>query len=87
MAKYYLAYGSNAVAVVQSWSRVNQLRKYFKAFNCKKFDSYEEADAAGLDHLSEIAPCYLPIPEHLVLDRVVSVSGLNKDYLASETTK
>ena len=84
MANYYLVKGSNAVAVVQSWSHALRIQKYFKGFNSKGYDTYEAANEAGLEHLAEIAPSYLPLPEHLTLGRVVAVSSLNKEFLARE---
>ena len=78
MANYYLVKGSNAVAVVQSWSHALRIQKYFKGFNSKGYDTYE----AGLEHLSEITPYYIPLPDYLALGKVVSVSGLNEAYLA-----
>ena len=84
MANYYLVKGSNAVAVVQSWSHALRIQKYLKGFNSKGYDTYNEANEAGLEHLAEIAPSYLPLPEHLTLGRVVAVSSLNKEFLARE---
>ena len=84
MANYYLVKGSNAVAVVQSWNQAQKIRKYFKGVNFKGYDTYDEANEAGLEHLAEIAPSYLPLPEHLTLGRVVAVSSLNKEFLARE---
>ena len=84
MANYYLVKGSNAVAVVQSWPLALRIQKYFKGFNSKGYNTYDEANEAGLEHLAEIAPSYLPLPEHLTLGRVVAVSSLNKEFLARE---
>lgn len=78
MANYYLVKGSNAVAVVQSWNQAKRIQRYFKGFNCRCCDSYDEANEAGLEHLSEITPYYIPLPEYLELGKVVSVSGLHK---------
>ena len=82
MANYYLVKGSNAVAVVQSWNQAKRIQRYFKGFNCRCCDSYDEANEAGLEHLSEITPYYIPLPEYLELGRVVSVTSLNKEFLA-----
>ena len=82
MANYYLVKGSNAVAVVQSWSHALRIQKYFKGFNSKGYDTYDAANEAGLEHLSEITPYYIPLPDYLALGKVVSVSGLNEAYLA-----
>ena len=84
MANYYLVKGSNAVGVVQSWSHALRIQKYFKGFNSKGYDTYDAANEAGLEHLAEIAPSYLPLPEHLTLGRVVAVSSLDKEFLARE---
>lgn len=87
MANYYLVRGSNAAAVVQSWSQAKRIQKYFKSVNYKGFDTYNEANEAGLEHLSEITPYYTPLPEHLALGKVVSVSSLNKEYLTGAGKK
>lgn len=84
MANYYLVKGSNAVAVVQSWSHANRIRKYVKGFNCKGYDTYDEANEDGLEHLAEITPYYIPLPEFLELGKVVSVSALNRNYQNKE---
>lgn len=60
MANYYLVRGSNAAAVVQSWSQAKRVQKYFKSVNYKSFDTYNEANEAGLEHLSEITPLLYP---------------------------
>lgn len=84
MANYYLVKGSNAVAVVQSWSHANRIRKYVKGFNCKGYDTYDEANEDGLEHLAEITPYYIPLPDFLTLGKVVSVSSLDEAYLKGE---
>jgi predicted RNA-binding protein with RPS1 domain len=84
MASYYLVNGSNAVAVVQSWSQAKRIEKYFKSVNFKGYDTYDEANADGLEHLSEITPYYIPLPDFLELGKVVSVSALNRNYQNKE---
>ena len=84
MPKFYLVKGFNAVAVAPSWNRAQKLQKYFQGVNFKGYNTYDEANEAGLEHLAEIAPSYLPLPEHLTLGRVVAVSSLNKEFLARE---
>ena len=84
MANYYLVKGSNAVAVVQSWSQAKRIEKYFKSINFKGYDTYDEANADGLDHLSEITPYYITLPEFLELGKVVAVSTLHKKYQNKE---
>ena len=70
--------------MVQSWPHALRIQKYFKGFNSKGYNTYDEANEAGLEHLAEIAPSYLPLPKHLTLGRVVAVSSLNKEFLARE---
>ena len=84
MASYYLVKGSNAVAVVQSWFQAKRIEKYFKSISFKGYDTYDEANADGLEHLSEITPYYIPLPEFLELGKVVSVSALNRNYKNKE---
>lgn len=84
MSKFYLVKGFNAVAVVQSWNHAKNVQKYFKGVNFKGYDTYDSANEAGLEHLAKIAPSYIPLPEYLVLGKVISVTGLNKEYLTRE---
>ena len=84
MANYYLVKGSNAVSVVQSWSQAKRIEKYFKSISFKGYDTYDEANADGLEHLSEITPYYIPLPDFLELGKVVSVSALNRNYQNKE---
>lgn len=84
MSKFYLVKGFNAVAVAPSWNRAQKLQKYFQGVNFKGYDTYDEANEAGLEHLSKITPSYIPLPEYLVLGKVVAVSSLNKEFLARE---
>ena len=84
MSKFYLVKGFNAVAVVQSWNHAKNVQKYFKGVNFKGYDTYEEANEAGLAHLVKITPSDIPLPEYLILGKVVSVTGLNKEFLAME---
>ena len=84
MPKFYLVKGFNAVAVAPSWNRAQKLQKYFQGVNFKGYDTYDEANEAGLEHLSKITPSYIPLPEYLVLGKVVAVSSLNKEFLDRE---
>lgn len=84
MANYYLVKGSNAVAVVQTWPQALRIKRYFKGFNTKRYDAYDEANADGLDHLSEITPYYITLPEFLELGKVVAVSALSRNYQNKE---
>ena len=79
MANYYLVKGSNAVAVVQTWPQALRIKKYFKGY-----ETYDEANADGLDHLSEITPYYIPLPDFLELGKVVAVSALSRNYQNKE---
>lgn len=84
MSKFYLVKGFNAVAVAQSWNQAQKIQKYFKGVNFKGYDTYDEANEAGLEHLSKITPSYIQLLEFLILGRVVAVSSLNKEFLARE---
>ncbi len=81
---YYMAHGDNGVIVVNSWSLVLRTRKYLRGCNNKKFETYREAETAALEHLQDIAPDYLPLPEHLVLNKMVTVNQLNEEFLKKE---
>ena len=85
MPKYYLVKGLNAVAIAPSWKQAQKIQKYFKGVNFKGYDTYDTYDAAneaGLQHLAKITPSYITLPEFLILGKVTSVTGLNKEFLA-----
>ena len=84
MPKFYLVKGFNAVAVAQSWNQAQKLQKYFRGVNFKGYDTYGEANEAGLAHLAKITPSYIQLPEFLILGKVVSVTGLNKEFMARD---
>ena len=84
MPSFFLVKGSNAVSVVQSWSQAKRIEKYFKSISFKGYDTYDEANADGLEHLSEITPYYIPLPDFLELGKVVPVSALNRNYQNKE---
>lgn len=84
MPKFYLVKGFNAVAVAQSWSQALKIQKYFKGVNCKGYATYDEANEAGLQYLAKITPSYIQLPEFLILGKVVSVTGLNKEFMARD---
>lgn len=84
MSKFYLVKGFNAVAVAQSWNQALKIQKYFKGVKFKGYDTYDEANSEGLMHLARITPSYIQLPEYLILGKVVSVTGLNKEFLVRE---
>lgn len=87
MSNYYVVTGRNAVAVVASWNHAMRIQKYFKGFFCKGYDTYDEANEAGLDHLSKIIPYYVQLPECLTLGKVVTSNALHTAYLEGLCTK
>jgi hypothetical protein len=47
----------------------------------KKFSTFEEAEQAALDHLAAILPYYIPIPNRIELNDMITK---NKLYRASK---
>lgn len=84
---YYMAHGDNGVIVVNSWKQVLRTRKYLIGNNNKKFETYRDAEEAALEHLRDITPEYLPLPDHLILNKMVTVNQLNETYLEKEGKK
>lgn len=77
---YYASVGDNAVIVVDSFERAKQMRTYLRGEKIiRKFDSFDEASDYALDHLAEFAPWGCPIPERCVLNRMVTISKLERD--------
>ena len=69
--RYYAVYGSNAVAVFNSWGQVEYCQKYFKAFRTKRFDTFQEAELYALEMCYDYFPRGRVMPESLICNDIV----------------
>ena len=78
--KCYLVSGDNGVIIHQHYDRALQCQRYIRRSRIKRFECFEEAEEAALEHLGEIVPYYLQIPAHLELDQMVTIAKLLKEH-------
>lgn len=83
--KFYVVKGTNGVIIIQGiYAKAVKCQNYIKKSTIKMFDSFEDAEQAALDHLATIFPYYIPIPNHIELNDMITK---NKLYRASKGEK
>ena len=76
---YYLVAGVNGVVIQYSFHKAQSCQRYIHKSRIKKFEYFEDAEAAALEHLSEIVPYYVTIPDHIKLNELVTRARLYKE--------
>lgn len=77
--KYYVAKGQNGVIISDTYGRSLYCRKYLTHPTIKAYKDYTEAEHAALDHLASIVPYYVPLPDHLSLNDIVTRKRLIRE--------
>ena len=67
---YYSAVGCNAVAVFNSWERLQRSRKYFRKLAVRGFDTFEDAENWALMQFSHYVGPFEDPPVKLPLNFV-----------------
>ena len=75
---HYLVRGCNGVIIQEIYGKAVNCQKYIHKSNIKKFQCFEEAEQAALAHLGEIVPYYIPIPDHIELNELVTKARLDR---------
>lgn len=81
---YYVLFGYNGTIIQENYYKTLKCQEYIKKSTMKKFSTFEEAEQAALNHLAAIVPYYVPIPNHIELNEMVTK---NKLYRASKGEK
>ena len=81
---FYLVKGLNGVIIQEYYAKALKCQNYIKKSTIKKFNSFEDAEQAALDHLAVIVPYYIPLPAHIELNDMITK---NKLYRASKGEK
>ena len=76
--KFYVVKGLNGVIIQEYYAKALKCQNYIKKSTIKKFDSFEDAEQAALDHLAVIVPYYIPIPEHIEVNEMVTRAKLDR---------
>ena len=83
---YYLAFGENgAVIVYGNYTYAQSFKQYLGKMNTRRFGSFEEAEQAMYDHLCEVMPYYIHIPEHFQVGELLTYSILKRRMAAEGT--
>lgn len=75
---YYLVRGINGVIIHYNFYKAQMCQKYLHKSIIKKFDLFNDAEAAALEHLIEITPYSTPVPEHLEVNEMVTIAKLER---------
>ena len=81
---YYVLFGINGTIIQENYYKTVKCQEYIKKSTMQKFSTFEEAEQAALDHLAAILPYYIPIPNHIELNDMITK---NKLYRASKGEK
>jgi len=71
---YYLVRAVNGVIIHYNFYKAQTCQQYLHKSTIKKFDLFNDAEAAALEHLVEIAPYGTPVPEHLEVNEMVTIA-------------
>lgn len=75
---FYLVKGINGIIIQEYYAKALKCQNYIKKSTIKRFDSFEDAEQAALDHLAAIVPYYIPIPEHIEVNEMVTKAKLDR---------
>ena len=75
---FYLVRGNNGVIIQESYGKALKNQKYIHDSKIKKFEYLEDAEQAANDHLMVIIPYYIPIPEHIEVNEMITKARLDK---------
>lgn len=62
---YYLVKGQNGIVIKEGYGKALGAQKYLIKPTMKKYEVFEEAEAAALEHLTDIVPYYIPLPANI----------------------
>lgn len=80
---YYLLRGQNGIVIKEGYGKALGAQKYLIKPTMKKYEVFEEAEAAALEHLTDIVPYYIPLPANIRLDEFVTRNKLYRAYKES----
>ena len=81
---YYLLRGQNGIVIKEGYGKALGAQKYLIKPTMKKYEVFEEAEAAALEYLSDIVPYYISLPAHIRLDQFVTKNKLYREYQDSQ---
>lgn len=77
---YYLLRGHNGIVIKEGYGKALGAQKYLIKPTMKKYEVFEEAEAAALEHLTDIVPYYTA---NIRLDEFVTRNKLYRAYKES----
>lgn len=75
---FYVVRGCNGVIIKENYGSAVRCQNYIHKSTIKKFDYFDLAERAALDHLTEIIPYYIPIPDHIEVNEMVTKARLDR---------
>lgn len=76
----YLTRGDNGLVIKQGYDGAFRCRVYFTRSKIKKYETFSAAEEAARMHLREILPRFVPLPEKIGLDDLLTIRKLIQEY-------
>lgn len=83
----YLLRGENGVIIHYNFYRAEDCKRYIRKGRIKKYECFEEAEAAALEHLENIVPYYIQIPDHIKMNEMITRAKLFREDKEKEDKK
>lgn len=75
---FYVVRGSNGVIIQETYGKAVRNQKYIHDSNIKKYEYLDDAEQAAIDHLMAIIPYYIPVPDHIEVNEMITKARLDK---------
>ena len=78
MSNYYLTSGANGVIISSNYDDAQRCLRYIYRGRVKKYPLFKDAEAAALEHLSDILPLDTILPTSIPFNEMVTISKLRE---------
>ena len=83
---FYLVQGSNGVIIHKDEERAEACQKYIKESEIYEFTDFGKAEQQAIFHLRKITRGFVPVPNYIRLDEMITVKKLREMAARSRTS-
>lgn len=80
----YVVTRDNGGIIVWNYEKAYKCRIYFGHSKIKKYNTFAQAEQALVEHLKDILPHWLPVPEKIDMNDFLTVKNLRKEFQNQE---
>ena len=77
---HYVVTGDNGGIMLWSYEKALSCCYCFRHSRIKKYNTFAQAEQALTEHLEEILPHWLPVPEKIDMNDMLTVKKLRREY-------